>query len=88
MALTTKEISELKAQAHTLEPIVRVGKTGLSETVIEEINKHLKKRRLIKVRVLKTLLETQSKEQVKVILEDQLKCQVLAFTGFILILYR
>ncbi len=38
--------------AHALPVLVRIGKAGLTPSVIEEIKKHLKKRRVIKVKFL------------------------------------
>lgn len=43
-------LKELKARAQLLEPIVRVGKAGLSDAVVIEIESALKSRELIKIR--------------------------------------
>ena len=43
---------DLKKQAKNLEPVMRIGKNGLSEAVLIEIQKLLKKRELIKIKVL------------------------------------
>jgi len=42
---------ELKARAHALDPVVRIGEAGLSPTVLAEIDRGLKSHELIKVRV-------------------------------------
>lgn len=42
----------LRAQAHTLHPVVMIGDAGLSETVMHEIDINLKAHELIKIRVL------------------------------------
>ena len=42
---------ELKARAHALDPIVRIGGAGLSPAVLAEIDRGLKSHELIKVRV-------------------------------------
>ncbi len=49
--LTNREIRALKAQAQHLEPVVRIGKTGLSPAVIAGIEKALSARELIKIRL-------------------------------------
>ena len=46
------ELKELKEKAKNLEPIVRLGKNGLNENVLVEIEKLLKKRKLIKIKIL------------------------------------
>lgn len=50
--LTTREILELKARAHYLNPVVMVGQHGLTESVIKETDAALTAHELIKVRVL------------------------------------
>ena len=42
---------ELKARAHTLDPVVLIGGAGLSPAVLAEIDRGLKSHELIKVRV-------------------------------------
>src|SRR5687767_8978175 len=49
-ALSSKRRSELRAEAHKLSPIVRIGDKGLTELVIAEIDRSLKAHELIKVR--------------------------------------
>jgi len=50
-ALTAKQRQFLKGLAHPLAPVVRVGKGGLSDAVVEETKKSLLAHELIKVRV-------------------------------------
>ena len=50
MALTAKQRQYLKGLAHALDPVVRVGKGGVSDAVVEETKKSLAAHELIKVR--------------------------------------
>ena len=50
--LKSKERAFLKKLAHDLDPIVRIGKDGIDENVIDSIAKVVKKRELIKVKIL------------------------------------
>lgn len=50
MALTAKQRQYLKGLAHSFEPVVRVGKGGVSDAVVEETKKSLAAHELIKVR--------------------------------------
>jgi RNA-binding protein len=47
-------MAELRKRAHHLRPAVLIGKNGLTEGIINEVGKHLKQRKLIKVRLLKS----------------------------------
>jgi RNA-binding protein len=49
--LTSRERTQLKARAHHLKPIVRVGQAGLSEAFIAELERALTDHELIKVRI-------------------------------------
>ncbi|HEU4522635.1 MAG TPA: ribosome assembly RNA-binding protein YhbY [Thermoanaerobaculia bacterium] len=49
--MTSKQRQFLKGLAHPLEPIVRVGKGGVSDAVVTETRKSLEAHELIKVRI-------------------------------------
>lgn len=51
MSLSNKQIRFLRAQAHSLKPVVIIGGNGLTDGVINEINQALDDHELIKVRV-------------------------------------
>ena len=54
--LTSKERSELRAQANSIETTLIVGKEGVTEKVIAEADNQLTARELIKGKVLETAL--------------------------------
>ena len=49
-----KEVIMLRSKAKRLEPVLRVGKGGLSNSLIEELKKVLNKRKLVKIKLLKS----------------------------------
>lgn len=51
MDLTPARRRELKARAHSLEPVVMIGDKGLSPAVLKEIDVNLNSHELIKIRV-------------------------------------
>ena len=51
VSLTPRERTHLKARAHPLEPVVKVGNAGLTDQVMAEIDRALTAHELIKVRV-------------------------------------
>lgn len=52
VSLTPRQRAQLKARAHALGPILQVGKTGLQDAVVAEIDGALAAHELIKVKVL------------------------------------
>ena len=49
---SSKEIRQLRAVAHNLNPVVTIAGNGLSENVITELNRALHDHELIKVKVV------------------------------------
>ena len=51
MSLSVKHKQRLKAKAHALHPVVFIGQQGITENIINEINRNLTDRELIKIRI-------------------------------------
>ncbi|AXQ78070.1 ribosome assembly RNA-binding protein YhbY [Streptococcus chenjunshii] len=84
--LTSKQRAFLKAEAHSLKPIVHIGKKGLNDPVKTDIRHALDARELIKV----TLLQNTDEDihEVADILETEIGCDTVLKIGRILILYK
>jgi RNA-binding protein len=54
--LTGKQRSYLKALANGIDPIMQIGKSGITETVLKQIDDALEARELIKINVLNNSL--------------------------------
>lgn len=52
--LSGKNRSYLRGEANDLDPIVHVGKDGISEAVIEQLDQALEDHELLKVRILES----------------------------------
>ena len=82
-----KEYKKLK-KAKVLEPVIRIGKEGLTASVIEEIKKHLKKRRLIKVKMLGSFLEDKDKKLAAKEVAEKTDSILVDKVGFVVVLLR
>lgn len=51
--ITGKQRSYLKSLANTMNPLLQVGKNGINENVINQLNELLEAKELIKITVLK-----------------------------------
>lgn len=51
VSLTARQRAHLKARAHPLEPVVSVGKVGVQDAVVAEVDAALTAHGLIKVRI-------------------------------------
>ena len=52
--MTSKQRAYLRGLANTMEPIFHVGKGGISEVLIEQLDNAIEARELIKITVLET----------------------------------
>ncbi|MBS3112732.1 YhbY family RNA-binding protein [Candidatus Woesearchaeota archaeon] len=82
------DLNELKVKAHSLEPVIRIGKNGISDTTIKEIVTVLKKRNLIKIKLFKSSLETKNRKQIAKEIADKTGSNLVQVTGFIIVLYK
>ena len=84
--LSTKRRSELRAEAHRLNPIVRIGDKGLTDEVMAEIDRSLKAHELIKVRA-----SAGEREQRDIWLEticERLQAHPVQQIGKVFVIYR
>jgi len=84
--LRGKQKRYLRSQAHHLQPIFQIGKGGLNEEMIIQINEALEKRELIKINLLQNTDEVA--EEVAVVLEKQIQCNVVQIIGRVLVLFK
>jgi RNA-binding protein len=84
--LTSKQRQYLRGLAHPLSPVVRVGKGGVSESVIAETRKSLESHELIKVRI--EAGEGSDRRELAEQLAHATDAQLAGTVGKIAILYR
>lgn len=85
--MSAERIRELKAKSHALEPVVWVGKAGITDTVIKEAKKQLKARGLIKVKFLKAALEAKGKKELAEDIATKTGSSLVHQVGFVAVLY-
>ncbi|SDN00800.1 ribosome assembly RNA-binding protein YhbY [Sediminibacillus halophilus] len=84
--LTGKQKRYLRSQAHHLNPIFQVGKTGVNENMITQVGEALEKRELIKVSILQNCME--DKGDVAEELAEGTKAEIVQIIGNIIVLYK
>ena len=86
MSLSGKQRRFLRAEAHALEPVVSLGKEGITPSLIGAVNEALLTHELIKVRVLEGApLE---RKEVAETLPGEVKAELVGLIGRIVILYK
>ena len=86
MELTPARRRALRGQAHHLQPVVIIGDAGLTPAVINEIDVHLKRHELIKVKVAEG--ERADRPRVAEQIAQALGAAVVQQIGKTLVMYR
>lgn len=86
MSLTSKERAYLRGLAHSLEPVVRIGRGGVSDSVVAETVRALEAHELIKVRV--DADEASERRAMADDLADRTGADLAGTVGKIAMLYR
>lgn len=85
--LSAERIKELKAKSHVLEPVVWVGKAGITDTVAREARKQIRARGLIKVKFLKAALGEKGKKELAEDIAAKTGSSLVHQVGFVAVLY-
>ncbi|WOV85486.1 ribosome assembly RNA-binding protein YhbY [Sporosarcina jeotgali] len=84
--ITSKQKSFLRSEAHHLQPIFQIGKSGLTDAIIKQIEEALEARELIKISVLQNC--EQNKEEIAEVLGQQAGLEVVQIIGKTIVLYK
>lgn len=86
MPLTGKQKRHLRALAHHLEPIVTLGKEGVTDAVANAMDVALTDHELVKVRLPQ--VDKDERQEMAAALEGATKAMLAGLTGRIAIFYR
>ncbi|MCZ2259388.1 ribosome assembly RNA-binding protein YhbY [Sporosarcina sp. G11-34] len=84
--LTGKQKRFLRSNANHLQPLFQIGKNGLTEAVIHQIEEALEAKELIKVNILQNCDEDKNEIAGKLAEQDGIK--VVQVIGNIIVLYK
>lgn len=84
--MNSKQRSYLKGLAQKIEPLVIIGKNGINENVIKQIDDVLEARELIKIKVLNNAEFKAS--DVGIVLAESSRSDLVQTVGSMVILYR
>lgn len=87
--MTSKQRAFLKKEAHDLEPIVRIGKEGLTDNIVKSLLDAINSREVIKVKILQNL--DADKDEARELAEELSKksgAELVGIIGKIMIFYK
>lgn len=84
--LTSKQRARLRAMANQMDTILQIGKGGINENTVKQVDDALTARELIKIRVLENSLYTAKEADAEI--AGETGCQVVQILGTRITLYR
>ena len=84
--LNSRQRAQLRAMANDMETILQIGKMGINENTIKQVNDALEARELIKLRILETC-PTSVRETAEIIAKET-ECDVVQVIGSRFVLYK
>lgn len=92
---TTKKLNHLKQQAHTLPATVHIGKSGVTPTLVEELIRQLKNKKLVKIKFLDGAFSEHPSHPSKkerhafaAALAEKCGAEIVHQIGFVAVLYK
>ncbi len=86
MSLRGAQKRYLRGLAHHLEPVVQIGKAGITDALVAATDRALTDHELIKVKLPQ--VEKAEREELAATLEQRTKSDLAGMTGRVAILYR
>lgn len=84
--INPKQRAFLKAMAHSMEPVMNIGKFGVNDETIRQLDLALEKRELIKIKILNNNLDD-NREIVQFVLEKT-RAEFVQHIGNKFVIYR
>ena len=86
MAMTSKQRAQLRSLASNIDAIIQIGKEGIGENLIIQVDGALRTRELIKITALET--SPMPAKEAATILAEATKSQVVQVIGRKIVLFR
>jgi RNA-binding protein len=86
--MDAQELKMLREKARLLDPLVRIGKNGLADSSLLHIKKLVDKRKLVKVKLLKSFLESNDRKAAGALLAKGTGSELVDQVGFVVVLYK
>ena len=86
--ITTRMKRHVRHELKEEKPTVWVGKDGLTPQVQAEVEKHLQKTKMVKIRILPSALKEETPKAIATKTAEQAEAALVEVRGHVFILYR
>lgn len=84
--ITTKQRAQLRSLANVIDPVMQIGKDGITENSLIQINGLFEARELFKINILKNC--DLSPKEVANQIQKETNCEIVQCIGSKIVLYR
>jgi RNA-binding protein len=78
----------LKARAKAEKPLVWIGKNGITDEIIAQVDMFLKKQKLVKIRLLNSFVDAHDRKAAAKEIAERTGSRIIDQTGFVVAVYR
>jgi len=86
--LTARMKRRIKRRLGEERPTIWIGKNGASEESLKEIEKQLEKKKMVKIKILKSALEEDEAKEIASRIAEQTEASLVEVRGHIFMLYK
>ncbi len=83
--MNSAQKKRLKAQAHSLKPVLTVGQSGLTESVLKELEITLDTHELLKIKIR---ADKEQRKQIRDQIINESQAELIQSIGQIIVVYR
>jgi RNA-binding protein len=83
-----QKIKDMRKESNTMTPNIIIGKNGLTEQVLKNIKTELSKYKLVKLKILKSLISETDKNLIFSEIEEKTGAKVVQKIGFTITLTK
>ncbi len=78
----------IKQKAKAIEPIVRIGKNGITDNQVNEVKKVLKTKKLVKIKLLKSFVKGKDRKKIAKELAEKSGGKLIDCVGHVVVLWK
>jgi len=86
--ISAKTKRRVKKRLSAEKPTIWVGKTGVSQELLKEVDKQLDKNEMVKIKILKSALESSKTKEVAAQIAEQTQSSLVEVRGNTFMLYK
>jgi len=86
--ISAKTKRRVKKRLSAEKPTIWVGKTGVSQELLKEVDKQLDKNEMVKIKILKSVLESSKTKEVAAQIAEQTQSSLVEVRGNTFMLYK